>query len=135
MTAQSSDRNTKWVDGEYFDRQVAAGVTIYLGAAVVLNASGYAQPATTASGLVADGIADTSADNLGGGNGDTTVRVHRGVFLLANSSGGDLITLAEIGDLCYFVDDKTVAKTDGTGTRSVAGKVENVDSQGVWVKF
>jgi hypothetical protein len=33
------------------------------------------------------------------------------------------------------VDDQTVAKTDGTGARSVAGKVFDVDSGGVWVRF
>ncbi|MFB0515162.1 MAG: hypothetical protein ACETWG_00985, partial [Candidatus Neomarinimicrobiota bacterium] len=33
----------------------------------------------------------------------------------------------------YIVDDQTVAKTDGTGTRSPAGFIEDVDSNGVWV--
>ena len=32
-----------------------------------------------------------------------------------------------------MVDDQTVAKTDGTGTRSAAGVVVNVDALGVWV--
>ena len=34
---------------------------------------------------------------------------------------------------CYVVDDETVAKTNGTNTRSRAGVVVDVDAQGVWV--
>jgi len=33
------------------------------------------------------------------------------------------------------VDDQTVAKTDGTATRSPAGFVDMVDDLGVWVRF
>ena len=57
-----------------------------------------------------------------------------GVFRFENSSAGDAITRAEIGDDCYIVDDQTVAKTDGTDTRSLADKVDDVDANGVWVK-
>jgi hypothetical protein len=33
------------------------------------------------------------------------------------------------------VDDQTVAKTNGSSTRSVAGIVRQVDSDGVWVEI
>ena len=36
----------------------------------------------------------------------------------ANSASGDLITAAEVGSDCYIVDDQTVAKTNGSSTRS-----------------
>ena len=53
----------------------------------------------------------------------------------ANSSAGDLITIADIGKACFIVDDQTVAKTDGTGTRSRAGIVDGIEaSGGVWVR-
>jgi hypothetical protein len=81
------------------------------------------------------GRAETQADNSSGSNGDITVDVRKGVFRFANSTGGDEITRADIGGNCYIVDDQTVAKTDGTGARSVAGKVFDVDSGGVWVRF
>ena len=36
----------------------------------------------------------------------------------------------------YIVDDNTVALTDGTSTRSRAGIIEGVDTDGgVWVRF
>ena len=52
-----------------------------------------------------------------------------------NSAAGDAITRAEIGDVCYIVDDETVAKTNGTSTRSAAGTIRDVDAQGVWVEI
>ena len=42
---------------------------------------------------------------------------------------------ADVGADCYIVDDQTVAKTNGTNTRSVAGKIIAVDADGVWVKL
>ena len=53
----------------------------------------------------------------------------------ANSAATDAITLADIGKDCFIVDDQTVAKTDGSGTRSRAGRVFDVDADGVWVEF
>jgi hypothetical protein len=35
----------------------------------------------------------------------------------------------------FIVDDETVAKTNGSSTRSVAGICRGVDAQGVWVEF
>ena len=61
--------------------------------------------------------------------------VEKGVHCLANSSSADAITLADIGSDCFIVDDQTVAKTSATNTRSVAGKVFDVDADGVWVDF
>ena len=58
-----------------------------------------------------------------------------GCFRFANSAGGDEITIAEIGDVVFAVDDQTVAKTDGTSSRSPAGFVDDVDDLGVWVRF
>ena len=59
--------------------------------------------------------------------------IRQGVFKFENSSAGDAIAIAEIGDDCYIVDDQTVAKTNGGSTRSVAGKVIDVVSDGVFV--
>ena len=35
----------------------------------------------------------------------------------------------------FVVDDETVAKTNGGGTRSPAGIIADADDQGVWVRF
>ena len=47
---------------------------------------------------------------------------------------GYSVVQADLGKTCYIVDDETVAKTDGTATRSAAGKVVGLDSDGVWVE-
>jgi hypothetical protein len=58
-----------------------------------------------------------------------------GIFLYDNSASADLLTQADIGSDVYGVDDHTVAKTSGSNTRSIVGKVFDVDALGVWVKF
>ena len=47
---------------------------------------------------------------------------------------GNEFTAADIQKDCYIVDDQTVAKTSGTNTRSVAGKVIEVEADGVFVR-
>lgn len=133
MTALASDRNTPERAGDEFVYPVAADAVIYAGAIVMLNASGDATQGATATGQLCVGRAEEQVDNTGGAAGAKTVKVRKGVFRWANSAAGDAITKAEIGDTCYIVDDQTVAKTDGTGTRSAAGKIVDVDADGVWV--
>lgn len=135
MTALAADRNTPARDGDLLSLGVATNVKIYAGALVARNATGYATPGATATTLKALGRAEEQVDNTGGADGAKTVKIRKGVFRFANSGGGDAIADADIGNDCYIVDDQTVAKTDGTSTRSVAGKVFDVDAQGVWVKF
>jgi hypothetical protein len=131
--ALSAARNTPERDGEVFDFPVKGSTTVYQGSLVALNA-GYAAPGAAATGRVAVGRAEDTVAN-GGSDGAVSVRVKRGIFRFANSAAGDAITQAEAGATCYIVDDQTVAKTDGTGTRSAAGKIIAVDSLGVWVQI
>jgi len=135
MGALTQKRETPSRAGDLFSRGIAADTVIFAGALVCLSATGYAVPGSTATTLTADGIANDTVDNTGGANDDLQVPVERGVFRFANSAAADAITRAEIGDNCYIVDDQTVAKTDGTASRSIAGKIEDVDAQGVWVRI
>ncbi|MCL5266711.1 MAG: hypothetical protein M1469_01230 [Bacteroidetes bacterium] len=114
---------------------VAAAKHIFAGTQVVKNAAGYAEPATTALAKVALGRAKHEVDNTLGADGDLSITVEEGEFKFDNSAAADAITIADIGSPCYAVDDQTVAKTDGVGTRSKAGIVTGVDSDGVWVKM
>lgn len=133
MTALSAARNTPERAGNIIGYPIKGGVKAYLGGIAVLN-GGYAAPGTAATGLIAVGRFEETVDNAAGNNGDASVRVARGTFKWANSASGDLIAQADVGADCYIVDDQTVAKTSATNTRSVAGKVIAVDSDGVWVK-
>lgn len=134
MSALTADRNTPMMDGGSIAVPVAANAVIHAGALVVANATGYAAPGSTATTLTYLGRAEEAVDNTGGANGAKTVLVRRRqAFKFANLAA-DLVTQAELGKACYIADDQTVAKTDGTGTRSAAGKVLGVESDGVWVE-
>lgn len=135
MAALTQDRNTHSKAGELFSFGVATNIKIYAGGIVMLNASGYATKGAAATGQICAGRAEEQVDNTGGADAAKAVTVRSGVFKFANSSGGDAIAIAEIGDTCYIADDQTVAKTDGTGTRSAAGKIVGVDADGVWVRM
>lgn len=104
------------------------------GGIAVLSA-GFAAPGTAALGLIALGIFEDTADNTSGADGAINARVRRGTFKLANSTAGDAIAQANVGGPCFIVDDQTVALTDALGTRSYAGSVIQVDSDGVWVEL
>ncbi|KEH07073.1 hypothetical protein GY14_30200 [Delftia tsuruhatensis] len=135
MTALTQDRNTLSRNGEQAEPPVAANARIFAGALVAINAAGLAVPGSTALGLKGAGVAERRADNTGGTSGAIRVRLSRRPAQFANSAAADAITLADLGADCFIVDDQTVAKTDGTGTRSRAGRVYDVDADGVWVDF
>jgi hypothetical protein len=135
MTALSADRNTPRLEKGIKLLDVAASQLIYAGAIVMRNASGYAVKGATALGLQGVGRAEERADNSDGSAGDLAIKIRSGVFRFANSSSSDEITDADIGRVCYAVDDQTVAKTAGSGTRSPAGIVVDVDDNGVHVLF
>jgi hypothetical protein len=128
----TADRNTPRRDGVQYEDPVAAGQTIYRGALVCLNASGELVKGAVATTLKARGVAETSTLDA---NYTGTVRSRRGVHRFRNSAAGDAIAAADIGTNCFIVDDETVAKTNGSSTRSVAGVVRAVDAQGVWVEI
>lgn len=135
MAALTQDRNTPQAIGDMRSGGVAASTLIYAGAIVMRNSSGHLTEGATATGLVGAGRAEERADNSGGSAADIDVAYRAGTFRFANSASGDLITIADIGKVCFAVDDQTVAKTDGSAARSPAGFVDHVDSQGVWVRF
>lgn len=133
--ALTADRNTKRRDGVMYSDPVAAATRIFAGSIVCLDASGNAVPGSTATTLTVRGVAQEQVDNRDGAAGDLRVETRRGVFPFANSASTDEITRADIGNSAYIVDDETVAKTNGTSTRSVAGVIRDVDDSGVWVEI
>lgn len=134
MTALTQDRMTPQRDAGNRTLPVKAATTLFAGALACLDASGWLVPGSTSTTLKCVGRNERRVVNAGA-NGDVSSDVKTGTFRFANSSAGDLITRADIGNDCYIVDDQTVAKTNGTNTRSVAGKIFDVDDQGVWVKI
>ncbi len=131
MTAQSQARSVVEQDGRYSEAPVKGVTTIHQGALVVMD-TGLAVPGRTATGLIAIGVAEAGVVNSGA-DGAKKVLAKRGTFKFFNH-GADAVTAADIGKDCFIVDDQTVAKTNGTNTRSIAGKVVSVESDGVFVR-
>lgn len=127
MTALTSDRPTNRRPGHQFVDPVATNVRIFMGSLVVLDASGNAKPGTTATGLIARGVAQETVDNLLGAAGARTVRTEPGCFGLGTDGS---ITRAHIGKTVYIVDDQTLSATDGSGTRSAAGVLKDLEGSG-----
>lgn len=78
-----------------------------------------------------DGVYDNSAGVSGG---EIKARIIPGTRKLQNSTGGDALTIAHRGLDCFIVDNQTVALTSNGGTRSIAGKVIYIDTDGVDVE-
>ncbi len=135
MTALAADRNTPRLEGDVKSLLVAASIKIFAGAIVMRNASGYATKGAVSTTLIGVGRADEQVDNAAGSAGDKSIKVRPGIHRYGNSASGDLITIADIGKPAFVVDDQTVAKTDGSAARSIAGFIYDVDSVGVWVEF
>ncbi len=133
MAALTSERNTKRREGALRVEPVAATAKLWAGSLVMRNASGYLTCGATVAGGLGVGRAEATADNTTGVDGAKTVEYRRGVFGFATAAGADEITQAHVGQLCYIVDDQTVAKTDGSASRSPAGIVDGIEGGVVWV--
>lgn len=135
MPALTADRDTPRHGGASFGYPVKAGARLFAGGIACIDSTGFLVKGATSATLKAVGVAQEQVDNTSGANGAAVAEVRRGVFRFANSASTDQITNADIGNDCFIVDDQTVAKTNGSNTRSVAGKVRLVDAAGVWVEF
>lgn len=84
---------------------IAAQTTIYKGALVCLNASGYLVPAADAAGLRFVGVARDGADNSQGPDGDLEVIVvTQGSIVVAKKN----VEQSDVGMNAYCVDDETL---------------------------
>lgn len=139
MTALAGPRNTPERGAYNFpDEQLAkTNLVFFHGQMAAVDASGYLVPALTSTTLKrfcrVNLSPERKLDMTGLASGSKTVKVEFGCFRWNNSSAGDLIAQADVGNDCYAVDDQTVAKTNGTATRTACGKIVAVDSSGVWV--
>lgn len=130
MAALASDRIAPERDARDIAYPVAAGVKIYVGALVLLSATGMAQPAATAAGLSVAGVSRQFVDNTAGADGAVKVTVRRTLVKFGN---GDAIAQADVGKMAYAVDDQTVSK--GAAGKSPVGLIVEVEADGVWIRI
>ncbi len=138
MAALTKPRSTPRLGQDIapYDFPIAANTKVWLGSIACIDGTNKRMvPGSTATTLTCVGRSRDTYDNTGGAGAAFIACAESGIFRWDNSSAGDLIAQADVGNVCYIVDDHTVAKTDGTGTRSAAGKIIAVDAQGVWVQM
>lgn len=140
MTALTAPRNAPAYSPDVlptkYSYPVADNVKIFPGAMIALSAAGLAQPAATALGLTIVGRYEgvQILDNTVTGHAASAfnVPVRAGSFLYVNGDTAS-IAAANRGQICYAVDDQTVALTDAGNTRSPAGIILDVSSAGVYI--
>ncbi len=136
MAALAAERNTIQRAFGAFPQEALSyaqkgSTKIFKGSIVALNA-GYAAPGASAANLITVGVAQETSDNSSGLDGAATVLVKEGIFKFANH-GTNTVVAANVGALCYIEDDQTVGNL--STSKSVAGRVHKLDSDGVWVKI
>lgn len=106
--------------------------SVLAGNLVVLLAAGLAIPVDGAAATAkCAGVATFSVDNTGGADGAVRVEVEVGEHKFVNAD----IVVADVGETAYFVDARTVSSDDDTGARPAAGKIVQVDEDGVWIEI
>lgn len=136
MSALTQGRNTPRRDGDRFVFPVAEGAVCFVGGIAIME-GGFCLPGyETDPAAETVGVFEETVDNSDGGDGDATVKVRRGVFRFANGVGLDEISLNHVGKAAFVIDDQTVGLGVGASNgRTLAGKVVDVDAQGVWVEM
>lgn len=118
---------------------LAALALVLQGTFAVVNANGFAVASAEVGGADQScvGIWDHSAENTGA-DGDVVACVRRKQQFLVRNSVADPVTQADLGSAVFIEDNQTIAKTDGTGTRSLGGYFMGFDLQYpdcVWVEI
>jgi len=132
MTALSRPYDARRKDGALLAYPVAAGARVFKGGLVALAATGLAQPAADAVGLVFAGVAYESADNAAGAAGAAAVRVLKtGVFSYAKANAAQ----ADVGKAAFVVDDSTVATAATTDSLACGVVVGVPDGAHVQVRI
>ena len=128
-------RNTPKRDGDLLEPGVAAATLLEAGHMAARNAAGYAVPAADAAGLVVLGRTENTVDNTGGADGAERVRILRKKGFCFDNSGTAPLTIANVGENAYVEDSVTVTTAAGATNDIIAGKILDVDSDGVWVEI
>lgn len=110
---------------------VAAATIILQGVLVGLNVAGYLVEASADSSIRVLGRSEEYVDNSAGAAGAKTCKVKRGVFGWQNSTSTQAIADQHVGRPCYAVDNQTVALRNPTGDYPFAGRIYDVDSDGL----
>lgn len=119
--ALSKDRNLVDQEGKTLAHPLAASTTIYKGALVMHNSSGYLAPLAAGAGNNFAGVALEHAENAGAAGAALSGLIQKEGCVELPGTG---FTQADVGKIVYGADDETVTVTEGTGSKVIVGKIE-----------
>lgn len=132
MTALAADRDPRRKEGLLGTGKAYQSVTIYGGALVMFNATGYVVPGADTASQIFAGVANKQVDNSSGSSGDLDVEFYReGLFMVTLDTA---ITRANVGDQVYLVDDQTVDLVANVTNNIYCGVIaEYIDTTHAWI--
>lgn len=138
MTAATKARLTDryGTNGELENYPMKGAVIILAGTLCALDASGFMVPVTSVATLQPkSGMkAKETIDTTGLADGVKKIEAELGVWGWENSAAADQLAQTDVGNAVYGVDNQTVAKTDGGGTRSIIGTLVRIEGGQCFVR-
>lgn len=132
MTALAVDKKLEYTEGVEVSAPVGASKEIFSGGFVCVGADGYLVPGADTAGLIFHGVAREHIDNSSGADGDLNCRVRRRGLIKALM--GTAITIANVGDNVFLVDDQTVDLTAQTTNDIFCGIIAGyIDTTHAWI--
>lgn len=130
MAAATNDRNIVVTypqgRGGFHTRKVKGGQKLIKGAAVTLDASGFAYDGVSAANRVVDGYAANTVDNTNGIDGAVEVNIYYNEAILMENDPDNLVTHLFAGKIVYLLDNQTVT-TSNAGAALIAGRLDQMD--------
>jgi len=132
MTALTEDKEIQYTEGVELPFEVYQSTTLYGGSFVCVNAPGYAVPGADTAGLIFEGIALEQVDNSSGSDGDKSVVLRRRGLIKATLATA--ITIANVGDNVFLVDDQTVDLVGNVNNNIFCGVIAGyIDTTHAWI--
>lgn len=125
--ALTAERDTKAKSNNRITIGVKTNTTIYAGAMVSVDSTGYAIPAADTTNTVVLGrAAKTVISGAGVASGTLKIDVEQGCFWYASDAGTK--SKYKISSNLYIVDDQTVSATNSGSNAIIAGPMVDYDS-------
>ncbi len=132
MTELSEDKQIEYREGVELEFEMAASEKVFGGALACVNVAGYCLEGSDTSGLIFQGLATEQVDNADGSNGDLSIVLRRrGLFKVILDTA---ITIANVGDNVFLVDDQTVDLTANVTHNIFCGIIAGyIDTTHAWI--
>lgn len=121
------------------ERVAGSSAEYYKGAMIAIDVDATGSPFVRATaGDLSLRVVGRCEDRLTTGASNTKRLVAKsGIFRYASGTAAEAIDADDVGKVCYVIDDQTVGIQGGgtVPTNAVAGRIYDVDANGVWVKF